>query len=411
MIEKFARQKLAQYSSNEIYYVSALNALEGKMENDTEKYEKSGMKEFEGRLSQFLTKEKGKVKLAQPARELKRIINEEALFKTIPSQKTMLSASLDDLKAKYDRAKPRLTALETKKKQILDKLIFRIEQSKSMFKRAVVSNCTEISNLIPVWVNEANVTSSLGIMPGKEKVTAYVSELTGIISGRVEDQQAEWKNSVFAPLIEEKANDIISSIESELKDFYAGIDKVQSDINGGMNTDEEAPIWERIAGMSGALFLGNIGVSNVDGLGASLAKTIAVGVGGGFLLSMLGMLNPITIVIAIIGAIVFGGGGSEKKVKNATSQEIVKSLSASIDEQAEAISIDIAEKLTEIADCVSVALDAEINECRSQVDLIIAELEKGQANVDEKMKKIDRCEAEIKDISKMLDTFIFALMR
>ena len=161
MIEKFASQKLKGYSSNDIYYVSAYNALMGKTENDQAKYESSGLPAFEERLSHFLTKEKGKAKLLQPARELKRIITDEVIGKNIPAGKKMLSASLDEVKAKYEEIKPKLAVLETKKTQIVDKMNLKMENALPSLERKILSNISDICSMIPEWVETAKPTGNV----------------------------------------------------------------------------------------------------------------------------------------------------------------------------------------------------------------------------------------------------------
>lgn len=79
-IMRFAKMKLSEFSTNEIFYISAQQALDGEMQGNPALYEKSQMGAFTKRLSEFLTKDKGKIKLSQPARELKRILNTNTLL-------------------------------------------------------------------------------------------------------------------------------------------------------------------------------------------------------------------------------------------------------------------------------------------------------------------------------------------
>ena len=146
-IKRFAEMKLAEYSTNQIFYVSAQQALDGAMENNDQLYQKSNMGEFTRILSDFLTKDKGKIKLSQPARELKRILNDEALYKVIPGQRTMLDSSLDDVKERYEKSKPQLENLRAKKEQLINKLQLRIAQSEHEFRRAYNQNILNLTNL------------------------------------------------------------------------------------------------------------------------------------------------------------------------------------------------------------------------------------------------------------------------
>ena len=62
-----------------IFFVSAKNALQAKMEGKSKALAMSGMPEFERKLSLFLTKKKGSMKLASPARAVLNFLQEETI--------------------------------------------------------------------------------------------------------------------------------------------------------------------------------------------------------------------------------------------------------------------------------------------------------------------------------------------
>ena len=111
MVRQYAQTKLRDYTSfgnDGIYFVSALDALDGKVEQNSEKYDRSGMGPFEKQLSIFLTTRKGRIKLAQPAKELRRILSSEILDKAIPMQRKMLQDGVNEIRKRYEKAKPEL---------------------------------------------------------------------------------------------------------------------------------------------------------------------------------------------------------------------------------------------------------------------------------------------------------------
>lgn len=117
-VKRFIECHVKQYTTNEIYCISALNAIEGKVENDQDKLVKSGLPPFEKRLAEYLSKDKGRIKLAKPAKELKGILAGEALFKAIPSQKSQLSTNMQVLKERYEGVKPELVRYESQKETL-----------------------------------------------------------------------------------------------------------------------------------------------------------------------------------------------------------------------------------------------------------------------------------------------------
>ena len=86
------------YGNVEIFPLSGKEALEGKLSNNYQKLEKSGLMNFERTLEKFLVDEKGTVLLKSAAEKTKRLINEEMLFLELEEKSSKLP--LDELENK-----------------------------------------------------------------------------------------------------------------------------------------------------------------------------------------------------------------------------------------------------------------------------------------------------------------------
>jgi GTPase SAR1 family protein len=417
-IVKFAKMKLGDFSTNDIFCISAQQALDGEKQNNAALYQQSGMPQLSQRLSEFLTKDKGKIKLSQPARELKRILNNEALYKIIPSQRTMLDSSLDDVKARYEAAKPKLETLRSKKEQIIAKLRLKIEQSKHEFKRASNRNYLTLAEMIPGWINEFQPVNRFSVIPTKKKAEAVVSEITDFVTKQIEEQQKDWKKNVLQPLVEERSKTIFESAEQDLTNLYSEIDNVNVSISGQHEVDPDTvPLWQRIAAGAGGILLGDLGLAfsgGVNGFSKGLAKTAAFEIGAGALLYLIGALNPFTIVAVLITAMIStwksSQSGAMKNTKEMVAKEVVKQITESAEDSSTKMADTICEKLNEIANSISSAIDNEIKQTEEQVQGIIAEMQNGQANVDARKQVLTSCENKIKALSTDLDTFTFELL-
>lgn len=417
-VKKFAELKLSDYSTNPIFYISAQLGLDGQINKDDKLYESSQMGLFSDKLSEFLTKDKGKLKLSQPTRELKRVLNNDVLYKAIPSQRTMLDSSLDELKRRYDQAKPQLETLKSNKAQLVSKLQLKIEQSKLEFKRVSNRNYLSLADMIPGWIDEFQPVNKFSVIPKKEKTEAVVSEITEYVSTKIQEQQNEWKKEVLQPIIEEKANYIFDSATQDLTKIFSEIDAINADITGNHDVNlDNVPLWQRIAGAAGGILLGDLGLAfsgGVNGISWNLAKTAAFEFGAGLLLGIIGLLNPFTIAAVLLAAIIGnwrkGASTAMQKTKSLVSDEIVKQLSNSADENSTQMAESICSKLSEVADTISSAVDNEIQQTEQQVEGIIDEMKKGQANIDARKRVIDSCEAKIKDLNTQLDELTFELL-
>lgn len=417
-IMRFAKMKLSEFSTNEIFYVSAQQALDGETQGNAALYEKSQMGVFTKRLSEFLTKDKGRIKLSQPSRELKRILNNEALYKVIPNQRAMLDSSLEEVKARYDAAKPRLEMLRTKKEQVISKLKLKIEQSKNEFKRAYNRNCLSVAEMIPGWINAFQPKNKFSVIPTKSKATVVISEITEHVAGKLESQQKEWKKSVLQPLVEERSKYIFESEEQDLKNLFAEIDSFNMSVSGQpiVNPDT-VPLWQRITTALGGLLIGDLGIAisgGINGFSKDLAKVAGLEIGAGALLYFIGALNPFTLVAILLTSIITSWKTSSstamKRTKEMVSDQIVKQLSANADEDSSQKAEAICQKLDDIANSVSTAIDAEIRQAEEQVQSIIAEMQQGQACIDARKKVINSCENKITALSTELDAFTFELI-
>lgn len=420
-MKKFAHLKLDQYTTNEIFFVSAQNALDGELKNNTELYNGSGMPAFTEALTGFLTKDKGKIKLSQPARELKRILNNEALYKVIPSQRSMLDCSLNDLKERYEKAKPQLEALKTRKEQVVTKINLRIEQSKHEFRRAVLHNTNTVTEMIPAWVAEFQPTTKFDgfLKPSDECISKVISEIVEHVQAKVEEQQKEWKKEVLIPLAQEKSQSIFEMAETDLSRLLNDIDSIRVNISGNHSTTpaEDVPVWERIVGAVAGFLGGDIAGAisgGAYGLSKELAKSIAINIGGAVLLGILGLLNPFTGVLLAIATLIGGSIAHDEKILNQMKQnvtnEFVKQLSNNADDNADEIAGTIADGLSKVTNGISKALDQEIGQVEKEIQGIIDEMTKGEKNINDRKKVITSCETKIREISSDLDAFTFELL-
>lgn len=417
MMKRFAEQKLKGYSTNEIFYVSGLQSLEAKLEGDAEKYEKSGMKAFEEKLSAFLTREKGKAKLSQPSRELKRIINDEALFKVIPNLRSLLESSLDAVREQYDKIRPKLESLKLRRAELYNKILYKIEQCKPELKSALSRNYMSLINSVPAWIDEAKTTVKISFVPKKQEIEAVFNEISGIVLGKIEEQQLAWKTSVFEPFVAEKVNDIFGAIDADINEFYKALDAINIDMTGKGVDVKTKTAGERFGAALSCLVLLNPGAAiegGVSGFSKDMVKSIAINFGAMALLDAVAMLNPITGIIMLAANVVFTGLKSESKAisqaKDKLRDEFINQLSEKSESGIEAAMGDIDTSFVAMANQIVSTIDAEISDTEAQITGIIEEMEKGKENIRQRTLVIDQSEARAKEVSQRLDSLIFSLM-
>lgn len=419
-IKTFAQGKLSGYTNmgnSGFFYVSALDALDGKIDGNEQMYHSSGMPEFESRLSEFLTKEKGMSKLSQPAKEIKRILNTEALDKIMPQQRAMLNSSLDDIKKKYDFVKPKLDNLQRKKENLKLQLQNKEQMALPEIQKCATQNMSNLISSIPGWCRQAQPKTNIGLGLNKEKVKKAAEEIADIANDKLEKSQLDWKNKTLLPLMETKINEVFGSVESDVAKFFEEIDKIQAEITGSEVKANDVKTWQRVVGVVGGLAIGDIGLATsagINGLGKEFAKTLGFEIGAGFVLGLLGLFNPVTLVLTLFAGGLYnfikGTDRAADKIKNSVSEQMITSLSSKKDEFINNISDNAKAAFNKLTDTVIEAVDIEIKEVEKQMKDIMKEIEKGQSNVDAKKAELNECEKEVKRLISETDDFVMDLL-
>lgn len=415
-VKRFIECHVKQYTTNEIYCISALNAIEGKVENDQDKLVKSGLPPFEKRLAEYLSKDKGRIKLAKPAKELKGILAGEALFKAIPSQKSQLSTNIQVLKERYEGVKPELAIYESQKETLKKDLELKVEKKENNIKKAINTQFKEIANSVSAWVQEYQPKSNPGVFGKKSQVQIVADEITEYISIKVKEKFGEWNKEVLVPLVEESAAEIFESSDNKLKGILDGIDQLQSDVAGKPYIPDLSSGWTRAIGVAGICCGFASGASLLAGQFdiKTVAKSLAIDLGIGTGLILLGITNPIIaiggVILVICKAIAGGKSVVIKNLKDKIAPEIRNSIMNNSSEKSEQIVAKIdAEFQKSIATAIK-AIDIKISDLKTQIEAVLKEKERGEEYAKKRISLLNQSESKLQEICGKLDDFVIGLV-
>lgn len=422
-IQKFAElklkdlyQEMQEKKQPELFCLSAQQALDGRLDQDAGLLEKSGMMPLKRRLAEFLTREKGRAKLATPAKQVRGILSREALETVIPKERALLEVPLEGLKKKHDSIKPRLDAKVKEKNQKERDLIERIERSSRKFERLAATQMNQIVNAIPAWVKDFEPATGLGAVPTKKKMEQVVGEISVHIQEKISEEQKNWQKDVLEPEIEEVADGIFSDAEKYFGQIFAEIDDINVELTGGDYQAVQIPFWKRVAGVAGGLFLDPslIVVGGINGIGKSFAKTVAFEIGAYTALMLLGLFNPVTIVMvmaaAIGGNLISGSSNALRTLKEHVTEQAVNAMKEKGPEQAKEIADGIRQKFQEKADEIVESVSKELADVEEQLNAVIREKEKGEKEVELRKESLKESEKKIHALNRRLDDLIFALV-
>lgn len=414
----YAKIQLTDYTAfkeDGIFFISALDALDGKIDNNIEQYQNSGMPKLENSLSNFLVNGKGKIKLAQPAKELKRIIKNEVIEKEIPMQLKALNSSLNEIIKKREDAEPKINNLREQRRNVSDKLDILIGRSIPDIEDKIKRFFVDLNTNIPEWISEYKISTAIPLVPTKGKMEPVIVEILNFIRDKIEDEQFEWQNNTLAPVIQNKFEIIQQTIENKIEEFYCDIDKIKFEFSSAenMGQTEEIPVWQRLIAAGGGFIVSGVAgaaLGGIEGFSKDFVKGIITQFAVFYGLAIIGLLNPVTICIAIVGSILISLGNStnkiESKIKEMVAENICDCVNKANIESGDKIINDIRNNFYIVKDKILESLDCEIKNLEEYMDGIIKELKKGEKEVAQKKEYLSNNLEQLKIIYNETDTLI-----
>ena len=387
-----------------IFFINALGALDGKIDHDNEALQKSDVPQVEVALQKFLTNERGRVKILRPAQELRNAINE--VRKTIPEQTAMLKTDVSELEKRYAAAQEPLKILEDKRRSIIQKLANSIEDTKEQVSYKTKDFCRDLVPKIKTIAQEYQLQTEIKLLfqDPRPSIESAVKEITSHLESQLEKEFLNWQNSELEPLLAKRMENIKTSLDSEAKEFIDRVDNLRLELSGvsiskvevskGDVGVRDVSAVERIFSAAGGFLIGGVGSATIGAtfgyqeMLKSLIPQLVIGIISYILLG----LNPITFVPMLVAALIQGKlmeGGLANRIKEEVGKKFSEQLNQSTVDIVDKVGKAVGAELNKVKNLVDKGLEAEIQNIRQQVNNVLAEKQKGQAEVDKKLKQLD----------------------
>ena len=368
------------YGMEGVFFLSAQEALDGKLEHDDSKLNSSGFVDFEKKVADIINRERGKIKLGNVKvlnEKLNSIITDE-----IPSLKTLLSKTAEELAKKLknnDKEFKKLDEILQRMEQTVIKGIARIERDVKSGLNEKISDfiSSQLKNVIDntsfniSWLNKKEDTEKAGKIIGKAVDTALSNLMT------------KWSSTELPQILNEEITDIQEQVEYDLSRFSDGIEAIRKDFNlhasNGVSFSEVGSDSFIAAGIAGGLLGGVAG-----GLGAFVASRLLCLIGG-----------PVGVAIGLGSAIVAGlwamisGSGAEEDFKKNAFSEIREHLYSKKSEICETASREVKANFESATQKLVARHREEIDKIKMPILKAIEEAKKEEKVRMQKAKKLD----------------------
>lgn len=416
-VQAWATSKLEPLSKRDeaIYYVSSLDALDGRLENDPERVMKSGIERLEASLTLFLINDRARVKLLRAAQELSVIIR--TAQQTLPHMRGMLEKPLDELRKDYEEADNKLRELELDAKGI----ILRVTNYRADMRELVRNKTKEfyfnIDSQVDNWLSDLQIGLFEGLKPDKvgEKIGAHLSE-------KMRTNAETWSNNSLKPFLEDRMASLQRELISRTDAFEQKLEQAQFDLSGysslteigGKAEIEGSPknALERALAAAGGWIVGGPAMAATGAVFG--IKEVINNIVPQFLAVMGAMLIGLPLLPVMIVVSLFTGGVRLFNVGN----QIKKQVAMKFREELHKFSADHADKMSGQVDAglkrfeeqLKAGLDVRISSVRSQANNALAEKEQGESSVIERKQEINRLETELITVNGALLEFTTKLV-
>jgi GTPase SAR1 family protein len=409
-----------------VFYINALGALEGRMNGNADQVHESGMLELEQELNHFLAHERGRIKILRPAKELMQSIYEAQ--RVIPERESLLRTDLKTIEDRYQAAQEPLDSLQTESRQIVMHMSnFQSDMQQAILGKAQAfyrglcdTKINKYDNKISQWMQQYTLENpikpfSSDILPWQTKaaVERVSTEISEHLAEKLESEFAIWRETELQPFVSTRLNNLREELDSRASRFISRVDDLRIQVSGISAKDVSLPKvspLDRILGVAGGLLLQDFvtaGIGAAFGVKEMLINALQQIALATATILLIGF-NPLIIVpVMILGGIAHGTiklNSTNDELKKAVAQKYVDELRQSSTDRANEIVAAVDQKLLKFKNAVDQGLSKEIQGIRDQVDSILEEKNKGQENVDRKLRELESLSQELNEINTELHT-------
>jgi hypothetical protein len=416
-VRKYGISRLAprtRRGQERVFFVSALDGLEGRIENDPDRVDRSGITNLERELETFLARDRGNIKILRISRDMQIAIYD--VRRTLLDREAMLKIDLDTLESRLEDSQKSLLYMEEERNKIVDHIvIFRSELREPVSYQAR-QFYLRIADLVPQWISRIEPETSVNLISflnTKKQAEELVQELLDRLSILAEAEFLSWQEKNLQPLIIDRLSKLMEDLDERGNTFLGKIDAIKFEISGNNVVVENVgprrvTAVERILAATSGFFVGGLGSA---GIGAVLgyqemAKSILPQFGLAVLTITLVGFNPLLLIPVMVSGGFFQGlwtaKATNKRIKEDIGERYASSVRSTARQRGKEIADVIDNELKDIQDAVEQGLGREIQNIRHQVNSVIREKVKDSEEVENKLSEIDSLRRNINLIDERL---------
>lgn len=433
-VKRFAKRSLSPLTNlgeDGLFYISALDALDGYLDEDQELIDQSNIVELENALAHFLTQERGRIKLLQPSKRLLGSI-ETALKQTIPQKLKMLETDYEELKQRYEEIKPLLQEAKTVQRKIHDKLEDSMHILEDQIKQKTQLFIFDFANYLEENKNSftANTNFSHFNLNYKEQAEVIALEIVDKINQTLIQKQKKWQEEEIIKIIDNRLAVTLKSLQLDIRYLMQKLESASLYLVGESSDDFKEISYSEVNQLIDTALQSYMqDFSQYDksyyGGNKEIVKSLATQLAMVTSLTMAIFSNPLGWVIAVIGWLITMGPLQNLLRNNYLSKEInlnqkiqeavIQRYTEELQNCASAKSNEVAQQLSSnlqiITNSIDRALCNKIQTCQEQVESVLKTLSEQKETSQEVKENIENCRRELMQLQQECEKFASSQQR
>ena len=430
--KKYALSKLTpltRLGQDGVFFMSAIYALDGRIDKDEQKIINSGILNFEKKLESFLTTDRGRIKIVEPAKVLKESIRVAQY--TVPARKAMLNTDRNELEIRYQNAQEPLRLLEVKQIQIEQRIFQFCEDLGNLVETKAYDFYGLLAKQVEDWVKNYELKSEVKITINvfkieesiNDQVKDIVKELSEHLIEKIENEFINWQKKELEPFLSSRVESLKIDLDARASEFIKEVEELRFQLAGNGTPPEaiknalERLLLASVIATSKDTSVKGIKLENVIGYGSTITN-VAAAIGAFFSIAsslgiIIGFIVPLVLPVAVIAFETYRRKASpeisrkvEKQIREKTSSKFVEEINKIRKVSAKQIAKDIIVDLEKIKGAINEGLNQEINNLKDQVATVLSEKEKGETNVAQKLDELEEIAETLKVIDDNLDDLL-----
>ncbi len=418
-VEAHARNVLSAYIKydHRIFFVDAKGALDARVEGDEDALLDSNLPLVERNLQGFLARQRGRSKVMVPTHQLQRSVRDVGA--AVAGERELLDATVDDLREAYLRNQAPLDRLRGRVGLISRNLDHELDRTLKSVAALAEEFLSELTARIPTLMSEAELSRPDDFI-NPVKVTKEAKliqrDLSNGVTTALTNECTKWVSTTLVKHVTGELQKVQKDLREDVADFEQELHEIRVDLSPVGKSLPKLPADARsestgmLRPLPSAQFvgyqfaMGAVGGAVLGGMGAfgMGILTAVLGLGGGIIL-------PAALIAVAVG-MAAGVAPQRKELGNWLRPRLAKAIAEQWTAQAERIQkqvvVDTKKLLDQLRAEFKSDLTGQVALVEEQATAALAEMNRGQDEVDARKRQLDLLATELDEIERDVDRLI-----